>query len=190
MHAFANYKACVLLCCLMCLSPSAVQADCCSAQIKKVETTLQGNNYQLSTDILYQFSKKALEALQNGVPLFWVLHIKIQQHRDFLWDKTLFETSIRYRLQYHALLNMYRVRNETRGEVHNFSTLSAALELMSALRDFQLIDKADIPAGQPAKVALKVDFDRNALPLPLRPVAYLNRQWDLSSEWTVWPLKK
>ena len=39
-------------------------------------------------------------------------------------------------------------------------------------------------------VAIKVSFDRDALPLPLRPLAYINPQWYLSSEWTLWPLKK
>ncbi len=82
--------------------------------------------------------KRAKEALQNGVPLFWDIQVKMQQHRDVFWNKTLVDTAIRYRIQYHALLNMYRVRNEGNGEVYNFSTLSAALDLMSAVRDFRI----------------------------------------------------
>jgi hypothetical protein len=38
--------------------------------------------------------------------------------------------------------------------------------------------------------AVKVNFDRDALPLPLRPIAYIDPQWYLSSDWTLWPLKK
>jgi len=128
--------------------------------------------------------------LQNGVPLFWDLQIKLLQHRDSLWDKTLVDTAIRYRLQYHALLNMYRVRNEGDGEVYNFSTLSAALELMSAVRDFRLIEKAQLDPQKQYVCAVKVSFDRDALPLPLRPIAYIDPQWYLSSDWTLWPLKK
>ncbi|MEY3760764.1 MAG: hypothetical protein RIR39_2255, partial [Pseudomonadota bacterium] len=37
---------------------------------------------------------------------------------------------------------------------------------------------------------VKVSFDRDALPLPLRPIAYIDPQWYLSSDWTLWPLKK
>ena len=73
---------------------------------------------------------------------------RLQQHRDYFWDKTLVNTSIRYRIQYHALLNMYRVRNESSGEVYNFSTLSAALDLMSTIRDFRVMDKADYVSGK------------------------------------------
>jgi len=144
----------------------------------------------LSADILYQLSDKAMEALQNGVPLFWDLQVKVQQQRDVLWNKTLVDTAIRYRIQYHALLNMYRVRNEGNGDVYNFSTLSAALDLMSAVRHFRLIEKAELAPEKQYLCAVKVNFDRDALPLPLRPIAYIDPQWYLSSDWTLWPLKK
>jgi hypothetical protein len=172
------------------LSPFSGYADEFSAEVKQAEITLQSGSYVLSADIVYQLSKKAMEALQNGVPLFWDIQVKIQQHRGVLWDKTLVDTTIRYRIQYHALLNMYRVRNESNGEVYNFSTLSAALDLMSAIRDFRLIQKAELAPEKQYLCAVKVTFDREALPLPLRPTAYIDPQWYLSSDWTLWPLKK
>ena len=172
------------------LLPFCGYADDFAAKVTQAEITLQGDHYVVSADISYQLGKKAKDALQNGVPLFWDLQIKLLQQRDSLWDKTLVDTAIRYRLQYHALLNMYRVRNEGDGEVYNFSTLSAALELMSALRDFRLIEKAQLDPQKQYVFAVKVSFDRDALPLPLRPIAYIDPQWYLSSDWTLWPLKK
>jgi len=32
-------------------------------------------------------------------------------------------------------------------------------------------------------------FERELLPLPLRPLAYLNPQWYLSSGWYLWNMK-
>jgi len=160
------------------------------AEIKQAEITLQGDIYVLSADIVYKLSEKAKEALQNGVPLFWDIQVRLLQHRDVLWNKTLVDTAIRYRIQYHALLNMYRVRNEINGEIYNFSTLSAALDLMSAIRDFPLLKSIEIAPEKQYLSALRVNFDREALPLPLRPTAYIDPQWYLSSDWTLWPLKK
>ncbi len=159
-------------------------------EVKNAAIGLQGDSYMLSADIEYRLSARAKEALQNGVSLFWDIHIKTLQHRDYFWDSTLINTGIRYRIQYHALLNMYRVRNEGIGELYNFSTLSAALEQMSALRDFPVMDKASYVPGKRYAVAVKVTLDRDALPLPLRPVAYTSPQWYLSSDWTLWPLTK
>jgi hypothetical protein len=172
------------------LLPFSGYADEFAAEVSQVELRLQGDSYVLSADIVYQLSEKAKEALQNGVPLFWDIQVKIKQHRDVLWDKTLVDKAIRYRIQYHALLNMYRVKDEGKAEVYNFSTLSAALDLMSAVRDFRVIEKARLAPEKKYLCAVKVNFDREALPLPLRPIAYIDPQWYLSSDWTLWPLKK
>lgn len=175
---------------LLWLLPFSGYADEFAAEVKQAKITLQSDSYVLSADIVYQLSEKAKEALQNGVPLFWNIQVKMLQHRNVLWDKTLIDTAIRYRIQYHALLNMYRVRNEGNGEVYNFSTLSAALDLMSAVRNFRVIEKAELAPEKQYLCAVKVNFDREALPLPLRPIAYIDPQWYLSSDWTLWPLKK
>lgn len=175
---------------LLWLSPVSGYADKFGAEIKKAELTLQGDYYVLSAEMVYQLSKRADKALRNGVPLFWNLQINVWQHRDYFWDKTLVEKTIRYRIQYHALLNMYRVRNESTGSVDNFSTLSAALDLISVLRNFRIIDKSALDPKNAYFAGMKIIFDREALPLPLRPIAYLNSQWYLSSDWYLWSLTK
>jgi len=180
----------LLTCLFLWLMPALSYADRFGVEVKNAEITLQDDSYVLSADIDYQLSARAKEALQNGVPLFWDIRIKTFQRRDYFWDKTLVNSSIRYRIQYHALLNMYRVRNEGSGELYNFSTLSAALDLMSTIHDFRVMDKSVSAQGERYAVGIKVTLDRDALPLPLRPVAYTNPQWYLSSDWTLWPLTK
>ncbi len=159
-------------------------------KVKNAETSLLGDYYVLNADIDYQLSKKATEALRNGVPLLWTYEFKVEELRDYLWNKAIFEKSIPYRIQYHALLNVYRVKNESSGTVNNFSTLESALELLSSLHDFHLIEKGDISEDKQYIAKMKIIFERDALPLPLRPTAYFNPQWYLSSDWYVWPLKK
>jgi len=170
--------------------PVLSSADGFGVRVKNAEIMLQDDSYVLSADIDYRLSMRAKDALENGVPLYWDIHIKTLQHRDYFWDQTLVNTSIRYRIQYHALLNMYRVRKESSGEVDNFSTLSAALDAMSAIHNFRVMNKASYVSGKRYAVGIKVTLDRDALPLPLRPVAYTNPQWYLSSDWTLWPLTK
>ncbi len=194
---------CSLLLCLLPVSTFADKFDALSLErpardideeagvkIENVETILQDDSYVLSADIDYRLSPRAKEALQNGVPLFWDIHVKTFQHRDYFWDKVLVDTGIRYRIQYYALLNMYRVRDENGGELYNFSTLSAALDSMSVLRKLFILNKNNYVQGRRYAVGIKVTLDRDALPLPLRPVAYTNPQWYLSSDWTLWPFTK
>ncbi len=190
MRTAVNYKLCLWLSVLLSLSAIGVNADDFAAVIKNAQMDARDDGYMLSAEISYKLSEQVKEALQSGVPLFWNIHIKIHRPRHMLWQKTLAETTLRYRLQYHALLNMYRVRDEVNGGIYNFSTLPAALDLMSNLRVAHLADHAGLAQEKQLLIELKVEFDRSALPLPLRTIAYLNRQWYLSSDWTVWPWKK
>ena len=172
-----------------------------ATDIKQVQVSLHDCYYELSADIDYHLSSRAKEALENGVPLFWNLHIKVLRQRDYWWDKTVLDETIRYRLQYHALLNMYRVvivqannpllpDQQTKTDSYNFSTLSAALDLMASVRSVRLFDQSVLKPEHAYRVQVKADFDRDALPLPLQSVAYINPQWYLSSDWTLWALKK
>ncbi len=174
---------------LVWLLPVFAYAEDYAVVVKTAELEAQGDSYVLSADIDYRLSPWVEEALQNGVSLFWAVQLKVWQQRDYIWDKKLVYKEVRYRIQYHALLNMYRVRNESSGAVDNFSTLPAALSLMSTVRNIQVIEKSGLAAGKRYRAGVKVRFDRDALPLPLRPVAYLNPQWYLSSDWYVWSLK-
>jgi Domain of unknown function (DUF4390) len=191
MRVSLNNKTALLLGLLLLLLPGSVYPIKESGvRVKSAETALLGDDYVLTADIDYQLSENAIEALNNGVSLFWTYQFNVKEQRNYVWDKTLVEKSFRYRIQYHALLKMYRVRNENNGAVDNFSTLQAALDLLSTLRDYRLIEKAKIGDQKNYIVGIKVTFERDALPLPLRPMAYLNPEWYLSSDWYLWPLKK
>ncbi|ESS71766.1 hypothetical protein MGMO_91c00170 [Methyloglobulus morosus KoM1] len=190
MRGSLSNKATIVLCSLLFLTPALAYPGNTGVIIKNAETSLLGDDYVLTADIDYQLSEKAIEALNNGVSLYWTYQFRIRKHRDFLWDNTLVEKSFRYRIQYHALLKMYRVSNESNGSVDNFSTLQAALDLLSTLRDYRLIEKIKISDKESYVAGMKITFERDALPLPLRPIAYTNSQWFLSSDWYLWPLKK
>jgi hypothetical protein len=165
---------------------NAANANEYAAEVKHAETNVQNGEYILAADLDYHLSPQANEALQNGVPLFWTIKIKLQQQHDFWLNKTLLKKTLRYELQYHALLNMYRVRNENTGEVRNFSTLTTALNTMATVRDLPLIATKNLVADAHYLVAIKVFFDDDALPLPLQTQVIANSQWQLSSDWTQW----
>ncbi len=190
MHDLLSNKTGIVLCLLLVLMPTSAYPNDPGVRITSAETALLGNDYVLTADVDYQLSEKAIEALENGVSLFWTYKFKVYEQRNYLWDDTLLEKSFRYRIQYHALLKMYRITNESNGAVDNFSTLQSALDSLSTLRDYRLVEKAKISDQESYIAGMKITFERDSLPLPLRPIAYTNPQWYLSSDWYLWPLKK
>ncbi len=190
MRVSLSNKPFFLLCLLLVLPPASAYSADSGVTIKHAETSVLGEDYVLTADIDYQLSERAQEALENGVPLFWTYQFKVQEQRPYIWNKLLIEKSFRYRIQYHALVKMYRVSNESNGSVDNYSTLQSALDKLSTISDYRLIEKTKISAQENYIAGVKITFERDALPLPLRPVAYMNPQWYLSSDWYTWSLKK
>ena len=122
------------------------------------------------------------------MPLAWDVLLKIKQINP-LFDTTVYKKKLRYSLQFHVLLNQYEVKSPL-GQVEMFLTLSAALNFMSLIQDDTHLNKDALKSDQHYQIALKTEFNREFLPIPLRPVAYLNSQWFLSSDWYLWPTQK
>lgn len=144
----------------------------------------------LDARIDYDFSKATLDALHNGVPLTVEIEIEILRSRDWAWDETVAALTQRYRLEYHALARQYVVVNLNSGEFRSFPTRAAALVYMGELNDFPVLDAAllDGRSGGSVYGRIRAGLDIEALPPPLRPVAYLSSAWRLGSPWLVWSL--
>lgn len=166
----------------------AAVADEYATTIRQANVVLQDNSYFLNANIDYALSPAAKAALLKGIALSWTIPVVLKHNRDYFWDTEVFRTTLRYQVQYFALLNVYRVKAEHSGQVNNFSTLAMALNSISVIKSFRLIEQSALLADQRYSASLKVIFDREALPIPLRPAAYLNKQWFLSSDWYTCPL--
>jgi hypothetical protein len=175
----------LLLLSLLLFLPVTVWATNDYATTLQAQVELQGNDYVLNAEINYHLSPAAKEALLKGIALSWTIPVVLQQHRDYLWDQEILRLTLRYQVQYFALLNVYRVRAEHSGQVSHFASFTAALDAIALIRSLKLIDKNQLPAKRAYQVKLKVGFDREALPIPLRPIAYFDPQWFLSSDWVV-----
>ena len=170
------------------LWPLLSVADSFAAQIRHAELIDNGRDFSLQAKIDYQLSPTAKEALHKGVPLTWLVLLEIREI-GLLWDSTLYEQSAPYQLRFHALLSQYEVRTSN-NESELFLSLNAALKFMSTPHAIKAIPAEGLSADRRYKLAVKCRFDRESLPVPLRPFSYLDAQWFLSSKWYLWPIQK
>jgi hypothetical protein len=172
--------------CLILSSPPVLSSEY-SARVSHVDIDADTEQFNLNVDVEYRLSPIAKQALQKGIALTWLIAIKLQE-QGRLWNTTIEEGEINYTIKNHALLDLYSVKSN--GVNDMFSTLSAALNSISKIRQIPIISKDLIEPDETYQLAIKVIFDREALPVPLRPISYFDSQWALSSEWTRWPLPK
>jgi len=158
--------------------------------INDAKTHLADKVYLLDARITYKLSDKAIDALSNGITLPIVLTIKIKRERWYFWDETIAELEQRYQLKYYTLSQQYAIKHLNTGILQTFPTLEIALTYLGNLTDFPLLDAHLIKSNKEYWVYLQTYLDIEALPVPLRPVAYFTAQWRLTSDWYQCPLIK
>jgi len=179
-----------LFACLMVLMSfsNLVSAEGYETIIRKANVELVDNYYEMNAEFDYNLSRTAKEALSKGIVLTWRVLIKVKREGVF-WDSTIYDQELVFKIQNHALLNLYSLQKNSGKTKEMYSSLTSVLSSISKIRDLKLIKKTDIEANQQYYLAVKVFFDREALSVPLRPLSYFDSQWALSSQWMVWPLQ-
>lgn len=150
---------------------------------------LVGETFVLDAHIEYKFSETALEALGNGVPLTLDVHVQIQRDDAWLWEQRPLDRHLRFMIRYLSLAQLYQVVNIDTGSQQNFVTREAAITALGEVLSVSLVERSSLQAGEKYVIKVKAVLDIEALPLPLRPLAYLSPSWNLSSKWRRWPLQ-
>jgi len=150
--------------------------------VDRVEARQVEDSIQVQVHLDLSLTDATEDALSHGVPLIVVHEITLNRG-GWLWNRVEQRTSKRHRLRYHMLSGRYVVDSDN-AVLDTFRSLSDALEYINSAAV-----RFEVP-GQNGEytVAVRSRIDVNALPAPLRPTALLSPAWQLSSDWTQWPI--
>ena len=172
---------------LLTVSFSSVADDQPTINIKAASLSFQDQTYLLKANINYQLSDDAIKALHNGITLTFNVDLSIIEPRKWLWDKHLMSLTLPFQIKYHTLAETYQVSNKTNNLEHNFSNLSTALHALGLLNDIPVHAMGNRNFIN-ANISLTAYLNIEALPLPMRPLAYITPGWYLRSNTLQWPL--
>ncbi len=137
----------------------------------------------------YKLTETMLEALQNGVPLTFVTEVVLEPEKRWFWRKALVKKKLRRTLRYHPLAGSYEVSDSLTGASRFFATREAALVALGDVKGWVLLPASRLRPGELYRVTIESWHDIGALPLPLRPKAYLSPDWHLGSQVYEWRLR-
>lgn len=172
---------------LLTASISSVADEQPTINIKAASLSFQDQTYLLKANINYQLSDDAIKALHNGITLTFNVDLSIIEPRKWLWDKHQMSLTLPFQIKYHTLAETYQVSNKTNNSEHNFSNLSTALHALGILNDIPIHAMSNSKFIS-ANVSLKAYLNIEALPLPMRPLAYITPGWYLRSNTLQWSL--
>jgi len=148
--------------------------------------------FVLSADFDIEFGQRLEEAVGKGLALHFVAEFELTRPRWYWLDERVLSAQRPVRLSYNALTSQYRV--VVGGGLHqSFATLGEGLQMLSRLRNWQVVDKAQVTGGslRPGETylaALRLRLDISQLPRPFQISALGNRDWNLASDWRLWQL--
>ncbi|RLA00294.1 MAG: DUF4390 domain-containing protein [Gammaproteobacteria bacterium] len=159
-----------------------------SAEISKI-----GNGYILDATISYPLTPRVKEAISNGVPITFLQQLELVHSiaifgKYWQWDKTLWTTSLRYELRYHALTEQYVLKALDTEHYRNFPSLDSALTALGTIKEVSLPPE-HLANTDGLIFQIRSGLDLYALPTPMRPGALLSNKWQVTSPWktATWP---
>jgi len=157
---------------------------------RQVTLTLSDEDFiLLDAEIDYGLSDTVSEALENGVPLTFETHVQMRRADAWLWESDTIEHRLRTVLRYRPLSGLYELRSLEGSEPVAFATRDSALRALGRIIAMPIIARSELDLDDEYVVRLRVRLDVEALPLPMRPIAYLKRDWSLASDPWEWRLK-
>jgi len=158
--------------------------------VETATARLERDIIRVDARIDFGLSDKALEALDNGVPLVIVVEATVEREDAWFWQRNLVTRELRYELRFHPLAGLYEIKGLDSGIEERFATRETAISMLGELRNIEVVSEDQLEAGVDYEMALRAYLDIESLPLPLRPLAYITPGWHLSTGWSRWRLRQ
>ncbi|MEE9309664.1 MAG: DUF4390 domain-containing protein [Cocleimonas sp.] len=166
--------------------PSATIAE--GINFKNFKLLGSSPSYQVLTGVEFGLTNYLQNALNNGISLNTRIQFRVQQNRDWWFDKEKTLLTIHYQLKYHALSQHYLLTRNDTNEHWNFSNLSSALRKLGELRKYSLPPIKTPLDSDNYSLFVIAEMSPATLRLPLRIQSLFSDKYRLASEGVLWPL--
>ena len=144
------------------------------------------DGWQLDAEFDIQFSPRLEEAVNRGVPLYFVVEFELSRPRWYWFDEKPVQFSQTYKISYTPLLRQYRLAV---GNVYqNFTRFEEVTRVLSRLRGVHIADRNTFKKDITYQAGIRMRLDTAQLPKPFQLNAIASRDWTLASDWHRWSI--
>jgi len=167
-----------------------VPAETLLAAIRYSDATLEQTERAVLLDAtaVIELNRSIESGLESGVPLFFNATVTLKKKNPWWFDSRVYQKVYRCSLTYYELTRHYRVSWAHESGVKNFRSLLDALDSIGSFNRLALDLDAELEQDVPYVASIELALDQNALPLPLRPIGFVNADWRLKSEEYQWQI--
>ena len=135
----------------------------------------------LNATFEFELPQALEEAVQKGIALYFSIEFELFRKRWYWFDRKVASQTLVYRLSHSPLTRQYRLARG--GLSQSFDTLDEALALLKSVRNWRVVDKAQLSARDDYEAQVRMRLDVSQLPKPFQVNAITSREWNLASDW-------
>jgi len=177
-----SWLSAVAALCLALMAPPAAMAD--GIEVRQATLVAGDGGYSLEADFGITLTRTLGEALDKGVPLYFLLEFELVRHRWYWINEGITESRHQFRLSYNALTRQYRVGVGTTYE--DFTTLSQALAFLGKVRVGDVVPGDALSKDSTYTAGIRLRLDGAQLPRAFQVSAVGSREWSVGSSWFRW----
>jgi Domain of unknown function (DUF4390) len=148
--------------------------------VNAAELRIEEGEVLLTAEFAFAINATLEEALQRGVPLYFVLDVEIVRPRWWWFDEKSATASVQYRVSWQPLTRQYRVASGLFSQ--SFDSLAEIERLIGRVNSRVIARVADLESGTRYEAVVRLRLDVNQLPKPFQVNALASRDWQLASE--------
>lgn len=167
-----------LAACACALVPARAKAD--AIPVESADVRVQDGEVLLTAEFALSINATLEEALQRGIPLYFVLDVEIVRPRWWWFDEKALEFAVQHRVSWQPLTRQYRVASGLLSQ--SYDTLAEVERLIGRVNARAVARASDLERGTRYDAVVRLRLDVNQLPKPFQVNALASRDWQLASE--------
>ncbi len=160
------------------LASPPVRAD--AVPLNAAEVRVEDDQVLLNVDFALSLNSTLEEALQRGIPLYFLLEVEVQRPRWYWFDEKVLTHTTQYRVSYLPLTRQYRVASGLLSQT--VDSLQEVERLIGRVTARSIASSNELEKGARYDVVVRLRLDQNQLPKPFQINALASREWHLASE--------
>lgn len=167
---------------LFALTAFAARAE--GIDVRSATLVPEEDGWSLEADFDIQLNGRLEEAINRGIPLYFVVDFELAKPRWYWLDEKPVQQSLIYKVSYTPLLRQYRL--SVGNNYQNFTRLDEVTRALSRLRGWHVAEKGALKKDIAYQAGLRMRLDTAQLPKPFQVNAIASRDWTLASDWHRW----
>jgi hypothetical protein len=174
-------------CWLLALAAPAL-ADAPATEISQLRLERSEEGVLLSATVRFELPQVVEEALQKGIPMFFVMEAVLYRDRWYWYDREIARATRHMRLSYQPLTRRWRltvsptvIGNSGVALGQNFDSQEEALAAVQRVSRWKVADPADVSQDERHNVEFRFRLDVSQLPRPFQIGAVGQADWNISA---------